>query len=171
MTTFAEFNKQFDRFVKDVHDDGGDAVTLAMAKRGEQIAERFARRDVGGDMRFSGWRIGSLGDLEIKPLKGGGHILFPPRSIAGGWTVAEKGRNDMRGDPGGFQGPGVNSRTGETQRTKSGAVRKVRARKARRWNGTTLGKHTATDAVKAMQKEMPDLAEKAMGQVIRKHFG
>jgi hypothetical protein len=49
-------------------------------------------------------------------------------------------------------------------------VRKVRARRARRWNGTTRPKSTASEAVKVMEKELPKIADKAVTKVIRKRF-
>jgi hypothetical protein len=53
-----------------------------------------------------------------------------------------------------MQGPGI-SKDGTTSRTKSGALRKVRTSKARRWNGYTKPKHTWTDATQIMEREMP----------------
>jgi len=95
-------------------------------------------------------------------------MLTPTARSAGPWTVAEQGRN--QGNAGGFFGPGINATTGLTARTKSGKVRKVRARALRRWNGTTRGRDTASDAVALMEREMPKLAEQGVKRVIRKRF-
>jgi hypothetical protein len=82
--------------------------------------------------------------------------------------VAEQGRN--QGNAGGFSGPGINRSTGITSRTKSGAVRRVRARQSRRWNGATAGKGTASRAVAEMDRQLPRIADKAVLKVIRKRF-
>jgi len=47
------------------------------------------------------------------------------------------------------------SSDGSTRRTKSGGVAKVRARKAKRWNGRTDGKDTWTDATAIMVDKVP----------------
>lgn len=144
-------------------------ITQAQAAAAQKIAAQAAARDLGSDRAFSGWRrSGPLPlDTKIKTIKGGA-VLMPTRSSAGPWTVAEQGRN--QGDAGGFAGPGVNVRTGLTARTKSGNVRKVRARQARRWNGTTRGKNTATDATSAMEKALPPIADAGVRLALRKRF-
>lgn len=141
-----------------------DTVT-AMSERATEIAEKYARRDVGADFEMRGWPAALLGTKIKETRAGHGAVLLPyNRAAAAGWTVNERGRN--RGDAVGFQGPGVNRTTGVTARTKRGAVRKVRERKAKRWNGYTRAKGTASDAQAEMEREVP----KAAGRLVQKTF-
>ena len=87
---------------------------------------------------------------------------------AGKITVAEQGRN--QGNAGGFAGPSINRRTGLTSLTKSGAVRRTRGARARRWNGVTQGKNTASDALAAIEPKVPKLVNSHVGRAIRKTF-
>lgn len=171
MTTFksfADFYSQLEKLGKDLTGPEKRKITRDMAKQAQRIADGAANADIGGS--FSGWRRGGPIDLatQIRPGSEFSAILTPTKRSAGPWTVAEKGRN--RGNAGGFSGPGVNRSTGATARTKSGAVRKVRASKARRWNGTTRGMKTASEAVAAMEKQIPEVARKGVLAVHRKHF-
>ncbi len=145
-------------------------ITRQMAKEGQQIANQAASRDLGGDRAFSGWRRGAPIplDTQIRNGRDGATLLTPKRASAGPWTVAEFGRN--QGNAPGFSGPGINRATGITSRTKSGGVRRVRARQSRRWNGTTQGKGTASEAVKDMDAKLPKIAEKGVKAVTRKRF-
>ena len=119
------------------------------------LATRAAAADLGGDAAFSGWggKGGGRIPLTVRfTMHGGGSpslTIHRDGRSAGPWRVAEEGRN--QGNAGGFSGPGIGVSSGVTARTKSGAIRKVRARKARRWNGTTAGKGTWTDAVNLME--------------------
>lgn len=94
--------------------------------------------------------------LEARPSphKNGYGVTFGrTKESAGPWTVAEFGRN--RGNAAGFSGPGISAKTGLTLRNKDGAVRKVRKRKGRRWNGTTEGFDAWTKAAAAMADAAP----------------
>lgn len=145
------------------------AATRKMAEEAEKVAMAEARRDLGGDAAFSGWRRGKPIplDLQIKQV-GQGALLMPTRSSAGPWTVAQRGRNNTNAS--GFSGPGVNRKTGLTSRTKSGALRKVRTNKRKRWNGNTRGKNTAARAVGKFDPMAEKIADKAMRTATRKHF-
>ena len=130
-------------------------VLTAGAKTGQQEAKRAVAADLG-DQSMSGWRRGKPINLETKASfssQANTVTIHRTRESAGPWRVAEEGRN--QGNASGFSGPGINRRTGLTARTKSGAVRKVRAVKARRWNGTTRGKDTWSDARALMDKSVP----------------
>lgn len=174
MRTFsspAEFARELDEMDRNLATKTALQATRAQAQLAQKIATAVAAADLGGDPRFSGWRP----ELEtrIKPIRGGkgvGHVLLPTRISAGPWTVAERGRNQGDGGGGAFFGPGVNRRTGETARTKAGRVRKVRAVKARRWNGRTQPKFTATKAVAQMDKQLPPIADKLATRQMRRHF-
>lgn len=173
MATFSSFkaySAEWDKVARQLDAKQRQAITHEMAQAGQKIADRMASRDLGGDRAFSGWPRGNpiALDLQLKNGRNGSTLLLPTRSSAGPWTVAEQGRN--QGNAAGFSGPGINSRTGLTSRTKSGGLRKVRARKAKRWNGTTRGKDTATHAQAEMERELPKIAEKQYRAVLVKHF-
>ncbi len=163
--SFEAFNREVDNLVRDLEREARGKIAMDMAKAGQKIARRAAAADLGGDPKFSGWapRLATV----TKNTRDGA-VLKPTRSSAGPWTVAEFGRN--QGGASGFHGPGVNRKTGFTSRTKSGGVRKQRTRKAKRWNGYTQGKDTASDAQKVMGRDLPKIAEKGAREVTIKHF-
>lgn len=117
------------------------AVTRAQGEWGAEVAKREARRDLGGDTRFSGWPGVDLADLQVRPLRTSPAALLSPTPMsAAGWTVAESGRNRGR-------------------------------RVGRRWNGVTPAKHTATRAVAAMEVEAQQVAEDCVHKIVRTYFG
>ena len=164
--SFAAFGAELDKLQREFDRVERARITRLMGERAQAIAEQAASRDLGGDPKFSGWapRL----DTELVTKSDGSTLIGPTRSSAGPWTVAESGRN--QGNARGFFGPGVNVRTGLTSRTKTGAVRKVRVRKGRRWNGYTTGKGTASDATARMERELPLIAEAGVRRVLVKHF-
>ena len=168
MATFPSpeaFAAELDRFERTVTRDQRTATRL-MAENAARIAKGEAARDLGGDTRFSGWTPGpDLSDLRIRRVGETGTIVLPSRRAAGGWTVAQFGRN--KGNASGFQGPGVNRRTGARAFTKTGKVRRVRSR---RWNGYTAGKGTADRAVAAAERAADRIADRSMQTSIRRHF-
>lgn len=166
--SFAEFGQAIERMQKDIERDT-KLYARAMAERAQTIAHDEATADLGGDAAFSGWRRGAPIGLatQLKTIQTG-VAMIPTRSSAGPWTTANQGRN--QGNASGFAGPGINHRTGVTARTKSGGLRKVRAVKAKRWNGTTDPKHTADRAVSRMERELTPLAEKAVRVTMVRHF-
>lgn len=163
MATFASIEAferelaQVERRMEQEYRTWGEKV----AKAARPEAYRAAAADLGGDPKFSGWP-GDWLRLDVKPKRWGAALIPASRLAAGMWTVAEVGRN--QGDAQGFQGPGVNRRTGLTARTKSGNLRKVRAVQSRRWNGYTQGKGTASDA----QARFESLAERIPDQELKK---
>lgn len=122
------------------------------------LAQQAARADLGGDAAFSGWaaKSGKIPLAVAFKLHRSGAAMTVHRSgkSAGPWTVAERGRN--QGNAAGFSGPGMNHRTGVTSRTSTGKIRNRRTA-ARRWNGTTAGKSTFSDAIGLMETKAPDL--------------
>jgi hypothetical protein len=165
--TLASFGRKVEVFQKELT---ADAQSHAIGKMAKDAAREAASADLGGDPAFSGWRRGAPFELVTRyDIIGPGRVSFHPTpKSAGPWTVAESGRN--QGNAGGFSGPGVNRVTGETSRTKSGNVRKVRARGARRYNGRTQGKQTASDALALIDKRLPKLVDSQIGRAIRKVF-
>ncbi len=164
------FTRDLDKMMAELTGPEKRKITRAQAEEAQRIAAHAAVSDLGGDRAFSGWtRANPIQlDTQIRNARDYNTMLTPTKGSAGPWTVAEFGRN--QGDAGGFAGPGVNRSTGLTARTKAGAVRKVRARKARRWNGTTRGHRTASDAIKVMEDKLPKIADAAVTKIIRKRF-
>lgn len=140
---------------------------MAVAEAAKPEGYRAAAEDLGGDPKFSGWRPWL--ELQVKP-KNYGAVILPTRQSAGPWTVAQFGRNQGNGGGGAFFGPGANRRTGTTRRRKDGSVAKVRAFKARRWNGRTAGKGTADDARKRFERIAEVVGEKEFKLVLKRHF-
>lgn len=145
-------------------------ITRTMGGDGQQIINEHFARDLGSNRAFSGWNRGAPipADTRLRPARNQATLITPNRSSAGVITVAERGRN--QGNASGFHGPGINRRTGLTARTAAGAVRRVRASRARRWNGTTAGKGTASRAVKDMERQLPRIADRAVLKLTRKRF-
>lgn len=160
----AEFKRTIEKMDREIQKKYPE-MGVKMALKARPDAYRAAAADLGGDPKFSGWKPWLK--LEVKPKKWGA-ALIPTRESAGPWTVAETGRN--QGNASGFAGPGVNRKTGLTARTKSGGLRKVRAVKAKRWNGYTDGKGTATAAANRIDAAANGVAEKELKAVIRRHF-
>ena len=167
MATFKSI-KAFDQALAQIereYQQDAKATGVEMAEVGRDAAYKVARSDLGGDIRFSGWRPEL--ELRVRP-KQFGAALIPTRQSAGPWTVAEIGRN--KGNASGFQGPGINRRTGMTSRTKAGRVRKVRAVRARRWNGYTEGKQTASKAFDAIEKATEDIPNERLRKTMKRRL-
>ena len=164
--SFAEFGQALDKMANEIERSAKAKITRDMAQRAAKIAESAASADLGGDPKFSHWK--PMLDTQIKAGRDGSSILMPTRSGAGPWTVAQFGRH--QGNAGGFAGPGINRKSGNTSRTKSGGLRKVRSVKGKRWNGTTDPKHTADKAVRRMEAELPKIAEDGIRRVMQRHF-
>ena len=163
--SFAAYGNELNGLIRDVERESRKSIAMAMAEAAQPIARQEAVRDVGGDVKFSGWAPKL--DTQVKSVRSGA-IIMPTRSSAGPWTVAQQGRN--QGNASGFSGPGINRRTGRTSRNKSGAVRKVRRFRARRWNGRTIGKGTADRATRRMNAELEPIAGKQTRRIIQRRF-
>jgi hypothetical protein len=168
--SLAEFSAELKGFERDLTGPEIRKITRAMGVEAQKIADRAAAGDLGGDRAFGGWWRGRPLKLDTRLRAGRDQstLITPTRTSAGPWTVAEFGRN--QGNAGGFSGPGINRRSGITSRTKSGGVRRVRARQSRRWNGVTRPKHTATDALTVMGRKLPPIADKAVLKISRRRF-
>lgn len=167
--TFGGDAKAFGALAKDLSSSGLEQTNRQVGIRAKELAIRAASNDLGGDPKFSGWA--PTLDVKYRSLRGKeqGVVISPTKTSAGPWTVAERGRN--QGETGQFLGPGVNRKTGLTARGKKGGVRKVRAVQAKRWNGVTAGKSTASDAVAMFRKELLPVVEKGIANLNRKHLG
>jgi hypothetical protein len=126
-----------------------------MGVRAKALAKEAASADLGGDNVFSGWPKAPL-DTRYDHLSPGAIGFKPTRRAAGPWTVAEFGRNQAAGPR--MVGPRL---------TKTGRVSKA---KAKRWNGKTEPKNTATKALEAIEREMPKVVDAEVTKAIRKFF-
>lgn len=151
--TFASFGNRVDNMVGSLKNPQLRRLMDDVGKRAKSEATKAASADLGGDPKFSGWaptldtRYDHVGD---------GRISFhPTRRSAGPWTTAEFGRNQSAGPR-----PLV-------RLTKTGKVSKARQK---RWNGRTQPKNTATDALTAIKREFPKMAERHVQTSIRKFF-
>jgi hypothetical protein len=165
--TLQSFGRKVELFQKELT---ADAQSHAIGKMAKEAAQEAAAGDLGSDGRFSGWRRGAPFELATKyDIIGPGRVSFHPTpKSAGPWTVAQSGRN--QGNAGGFSGPGVNRSTGETSRTKSGGVRKVRARQGATLERTHVGEEHGVDALALIDKRLPKLVDSNIGRAIRKVF-
>jgi hypothetical protein len=146
-------SKRIDLLAREMGGKGQQARLKRVGVLSKTDVNQAVRADIG-DLSMSGWRRGNPHEITGRfDLEGDSAVVMSPSKRGRGpMRVLEQGRN--QGNAGGMAGPGV-SADGTTRRTKSGAVRKVRARQARRWNGTTRGKNTWTDATEIMVKKMP----------------
>ncbi len=156
--SLAAYGKELAGLESDLTGPERKQITRLMGKRGQQIIDKEAAADLGGDRAFSGWRRGNPIPLDttLRDGRDGTTILAPFKRSAGPWTVAEQGRNAAFGPR--FTGQRL---------TKRGKVSRARQR---RYNGRTDAKHTATDAIKVMEKELPKIADKGVKAVTRKRF-
>ena len=160
MQDLAAFAKKIDRVAAELDGTAARKRLTRVAVDTKKDVDEAVRADLG-DQSMSGWR-------RKKPLQINGRFdiksdsSFEVNPVARGrgpMRVLEQGRN--QGGAGGFHGPGIvrkateTHQAGETVRTAKGRVRKVRAYKAKRWNGRTQGKGTWTDAVRLMQDRVP----------------
>lgn len=167
--SFGEFERTLVKVSQEIRDDVSLEITREQGERAEQILHEVADADIGAGS-FSGWKRGSpiRVDAQLRTVRRTATLFAPTRQAAGVITVANEGRN--QGNASGFAGPGVNRRTGMTARTRAGAVRRVRALTARRWNGTTRGYRTGDKVVARMEQELPPIAERRVRRALQRRF-
>ena len=168
--SFDELAQGFASASKELGPQELQRILRRIGKEAQEIQREEAEKDLGGDNSFSGWNRGKPIALttQVRDLQAGVVGVIPTKRTAGPWTVLNDGRN--QGETGLFMGPGINRNTGETARTKKGAVRKTRAFKAKRWNGTTQGKGSADRAVVKIERMVPDRVEDEVRKAFKKHF-
>lgn len=168
---FATFNRKVDGVIKEFDGTAGKQRLQRVALATKKDVDEAVRHDLG-DQSMSGWRRG-------KPIQIAGRFdiisdhefeVLPAKRASGPMRVLEEGRN-AGGGAGGFQGPGVNRKTGGRNFTKSGKVAKQRSKKAKRWNGRTSGKGTWSDAVKLMEQRVPGRVDKEVVKALGRHLG
>lgn len=161
----AAFERELGRFEAEFERSAKRKITRQQAEKAQRIAAERFRGRLGGDERMSGWE--PTLDTQVRELRDGAALLTPTKTGAGPITVLFQGRN--RGETGRLLGPGI-LRSGLTARTKSGAVRKVRARQSRRWNGTTDPMMSPEDLRKPFDKAALEIAEREYRRAQTKHF-
>lgn len=164
--SFAAFEREIARFQNEFEKAHKRRITKAQAEAGIDIATGMFKGVLGGDNRFSGWPPEL--DLKFRELRDGATLLTPTKPGAGPTTVVFKGRN--QGETGLLAGPGINQRTGGTFRTKTNAVRKTRARKARKWNGTTDPKLDPETVRAAIEKAAFEIADREYRRALQRRF-
>lgn len=144
--------------------------------RFDSIVEQVAAKSVGdvekavrgsiGDSSMSGWPRGNP-----KPIVGAYKVLSPgvaevtPKGKAAGlMRVLQSGRNSD-GGAGGFQGPGINFRTGKTG-ARARATGRGGSTKGRRWNGRTPAKGTWSAAERMVQAQLGKRSRAALYSVM-----
>lgn len=169
----AAFQRKIDGVIKEFDGTAGKKRLQRVAIETKKDVDEAVRNDIG-DLSMSGWRRGN--PFEVKGrfdiISDHEFEVNPAKRGRGPMRVLEQGRN--QGNAGGIAGPGVIQRgenTGTTLRTKAGKVRKVRARRARRWNGRTQGKGTWSDAVHLMEQRVPGRVDKEVVKALRRHLG
>lgn len=169
MTTFPEFSAKLEHLQREWSGAAG-------RRRLERVAQK-TKGDVGeavkgdlGDLSMSGWRRGNPIDVQGRydVVTDSSFTVTPAKRGRGPMRVLEQGRN--QGNASGFSGPGMNVKTGVTSRTASGGVRKVRARKGKRWNGRTAGKDTWSDATALMQHRVAGRVHDEVVKSLREVF-
>lgn len=160
MATFRDFGavgREIDAMAKELQGAAKRKITQDLAEKYEQMAERAASSDLGGDPKFSGWppRL----DTRVKITSRNAAVVTPTKVSAGPWTVAEFGRNTSAGPIVRQSSVGL-----------SGRAKKAGRGRFKRWNGVTRGKQTASKAVAEAERRLPDVAEDGVRRVVRRHF-
>lgn len=159
--------QSFKQFARKLDKVQADLERLGWAEVGKELAPEVDRavNATLGDQSMSGWTrdnpIEIVGSYKVSRES----VFISAGKSSGPMRVLQDGRN--QGNAGGFAGPGV-SKDGTTRRNKNGAVRKVRARKAKRWNGTTKGKDTWAHAAEAMAAKAPGVVFVQVGKALGK---
>lgn len=166
MNDLAALEKRLKLLEQEFSGAAGRKRLKAVAVQTKKDVDEAVRADLG-DQSMSGWRrkkpINIKGRFDIVAE----HEFVVKPNVAGPMRVLEQGRN--RGNVSNFQGPGVNPLLGTTARTKkSGRVRKVQARRAKRWNGYTSPKHTWSESVDLMQKRVGKRVDEQVQKSIAK---
>lgn len=168
-SSFADLSRKMDALADDLSSRKvRTRLAVEARRRLVPFVAAAVKADIG-DESMSGWKrsapINIAGNVT---LESDGVGIVPKGRGAGPLRVLEQGRH--QGNASGFSGPGINHRTGVTARTKSGAVRKVRATGRGHWNGSTQGKGTWSDAVERIVAEAPNVANDIKVDAMARYF-
>lgn len=182
MDDLASVAQQLEQLATVFDEEAKKIIANGIQDTAKVVVESAIRSSVG-DLSMSGWRRGSPIPLSSHTGIEKAGIVVRPGTVDRVWArglgpmrVLEQGRN--HGGASGLHGPGIvrndtkNYSAGETARTKSGRVKKVKAWAAKRWNGTTVGKGTWSKALDGLERQVPQAAQEALFKdSVRKLFG
>ena len=165
---FASLNRKLEAVSRDLSGTTSRAQMKRVGVKVQPLIDRAVTSSIG-DLSMSGWRRGAPIQIKGTSRTTSDHAVLvePVKSAKGPMAVLERGRN--MGNASGMAGPGV-SADGTTRRNKNGSVRKVRARKSKRWNGYTPAKHTMTDASQLIKDKAPGLIADELHKSLAKHL-
>jgi hypothetical protein len=152
-----EFSARLNKLAAGLSGPMLDKVLDAAGMDAKDSVAAAGRADLG-DGKFSGWPKAALAGKYTKHKDGLGLTVSREPRSAGPMRVAEEGRH-----PNGRVG-GIQPKAGTTRITKSGARRRAAA--GRRWNGTTAGKGTWSDAEALMAARLPRVVESEVTKVL-----
>lgn len=143
-------------------------IAQQVANASVDDVQKAVRGDVG-DLSMSGW----LKDDELRGMvernpKDGEAAIIPFGRQGGRFRVLESGRN-AEGGVGGFQGPGINFRTGRTS-ARTRATGRGGSTKGRRYNGQTRGKNTWSDAEQSIGRGLGERSSSAFAALLNSIF-
>lgn len=167
MATFTSTAAKIDKLALEFSGTAGRKRLERVARLSVKDVDAAVRAELGDD-DMSGWRRSAPIPIKGAVFKGTEVAVVPAARSAGPMRVLEQGRNITSG-LGAMAGPGVSS-DGTTMRKKNGKLRKVRARKARRWNGYTDPKGTWSDAEKRMRDAYPKRMADELDDAMAKFF-
>jgi hypothetical protein len=145
-----------------------DGIAKQVAADSVPDVQQAVRGDIG-DLSMSGWlKDDPLRAMVERNPRDGEAAIVPYGRQGGRFRVLESGRN-ADGGAGGFQGPGINFRTGRTS-ARARATGRGGSTKGRRWNGRTSGKGTWADAEKLVAQGLRKRGAKALHKVMASTF-
>ena len=161
--SFADLDRKLGRVVADLNGEVSRAGLARVGKKLERQIDQAVTADIG-DTSMSGWRRGGpiaiIGQSRV--ISDHAVIVEPLPKTKGPMAVLERGRNVTFG-------PGVSS-NGTTKRNKGGTVKRARKFKSKRWNGTTEGKATMSEASQAIKDKAPKLLAAEVHRALAKHL-
>ena len=165
---FGSLNRKMEAVSRDLSGETSKAQMKRVGAKLAPLIDKAVRADIG-DLSMSGWRRGDAIPIEGVARVLSDHVVKvePDKPGKGPMAVLERGRN--MGNASGMAGPGV-SADGSTRRNESGALRKVRARKSRRWNGYTDPLRTMSDASQLIKDKAPELIQRELHKALGKHL-
>ncbi len=164
--TFDSFARKVKAFEKAISDD---SLAHVVGKKAKDLADQAAEDDLGKDKAFTGgkdrgggWRPATnFLAVRYDIVKPGQIQLKPTRRNAGPWTVAEFGRQAYQA--------GDRRRSGSRRSKKTNLVSDT-FRKVKRNVGATKGFGTATDAITAMNRDIPGVTDREISRQVRQFF-
>lgn len=165
--SFDSFARKVQAFEAAISDD---SLAHVVGKKAKELASEAARNDLGPDAGFtggrgrgSGWRADTnFLSVRYDIVKPGQIQLKPTRRNAGPWTVAERGRKSYAAGDRRSSGMG---------RARKDGTRAEKFRTVKRNVRETKGFGTASDAIQAMNRDIPGVTDREIARQVRKFFG